>query len=125
MTVEHLGCGQPSAYCHCQRPYCGLKLSKHAIDRYRQRGRPLSFKRGKAELEKLMEHAVWQNRAPEWAHGIRKYDGCLVIADLVLVVQNNTIVTCICKGTIHPRQRLARQVEKKARKARNARRRGL
>lgn len=102
-----------------------LRLSKHAIERYRQRARPLSFKMAKAELEAMMEHAVWEDRVPDWANSVSEHDGCLVLADLALIVQDDTIVTCISKGTLAPGQRQHRRIKKKERRERLARRRGL
>lgn len=103
-----------------------LHLSKHAINRFRERGgRSVSFKQAERELEAMMEHAVWQDRVPDWAYAVGAHDGCLVLADLVLIVQRSVIVTCISKGSIAPSQRNHRRNVKKARRQRLARRRGL
>lgn len=126
MTVEALGCNQPGAYCHCQKPYCGFKVSRHAAQRYRERIRPVSLREATREIGQLISVATWMDHLPDWAKVVTdQNDGCFVIGDLALVVQNRVIVTCLSKGWVPSRQLARRRLQKKQRKARSARRRGL
>lgn len=94
--------------------------------RYRERIRPVSLKEATREIEQLIKVAKWSDRLPNWAQVVsERPDGCLVIADLALVVQNGVIVTCLSKGWVPPRQLARRRLQKKQRKARSIRRRGL
>lgn len=100
-------------------------ISQHAVDRFRQRARPLSRKRARNEIEELIKRAEWHDDAPEWAGKGTPCDGFLVIAGLAFPVQGRTISTCLSRGTIPDAVREARRQWKKERRERLARRRGL
>lgn len=102
-----------------------LRISRHAAQRYRERIRPVSLREATREIKRLVEVAEWSDRLPNWAKVAQQNDGCLVIGDLALVVQNGVIVTCLSKGWVPPGQLRRRRNWKKQRKARGIRRRGL
>lgn len=100
-------------------------ISQHAVDRFRQRARPLSSKRARQEIEALIKNAEFSAEPPEWAGRGTKNDGFLVIGGLAFTLQGNTITTCLSRGTIPDGIREARRAFKKARRTALARRRGL
>lgn len=103
-----------------------VRVSAHAVERFRQRGRQLTFKQASKELDRLVPLAEWHTLAPKWLRSsIKDYDGVLVLGDMALIVQDQVIVTCIYRGTISPHERERRKRRKRERRELLARRRGL
>lgn len=100
-------------------------ISQHAVERFRQRARPISRKRARREIEQLIEHAEWGIEPPGWIGQGTRSDGYLVIGGLAFPVQGKTIVTCLSRGTIPDAVREARRQFKRQRREALARRRGL
>lgn len=101
-----------------------IRISTHAIDRYRERVRPgLDRKATKHEIEHLIQVGEVTKMPPEWCGGDRDTsDGAFLLIgnDLVLPLRGEgeelTAVTCLVRGTISARERRRRRARKMNRK---------
>lgn len=107
-----------------------VELSVHAIQRYRERVRPaLGEPQLEAELVCVLLHGEISTTPPSWLSGGAKRSGAyLGLGDIVFPLVHAgpdlmVAVTCLCRGTISPDSRGARNQRRQARCRRDLERR--